>query len=320
MDKKKILKVLFSLLILYFLFSAKGQFSAALESLKGINKADWFLAVIIIAFTPFIAGIRTKLIAGAIGEHIRYRSCIYDCLVSATLNTLFFSGSGDLYRMNGLKKRGIEAKEAVGTVIFDRLWGIAALACMAFGFAFYEMNMKDQDNPALISVVILIVLLVLGLTFMLRQPKVGKVQNSKIISVIRDLISRSSAKRLFKISLLSFLGSTFTLASVYACSHALGIDCSFSFIAVAASVAIIASMLPISAGGIGVREFSYVFLLEPVGVPPEKALALGIVQYSTFLGHVALILICQFLYILYKKMRATDLNLNPKSSPKQPSS
>ncbi len=318
MDKKKLLKLLFSLLILYFLFSAKGQFAEAMTSLKEVNKLDWFLAVIVIAFTPFIAGIRTKLIAGVLGEHIRYRSCIYDCLVSATLNTLFFSGSGDLYRMNGLKKRGIAAKEAVGTVVFDRLWGIAALVCMAFGFAFYEMNMKDQDTPAVASVIILVVLLLMGLTFMLRQPKLGKVQNSKIISVIRDLILRSSAKRLVKIGLLSFLGSTFTLASVYLCARALDIDCSFSFIAVAASVAIIASMLPISAGGIGVREFSYVFLLEPAGVPPEKALALGIVQYSTFLGHVAIILICQFIYILYKKMRSTDLHLDQNSSSKRP--
>jgi hypothetical protein len=42
-------------------------------------------------------------------------------------------------------------------------------------------------------------------------------------------------------------------------------------------------MLPISIGGIGVREAGYALLLGPYGVSPGEAVALGLLQYGGYL-------------------------------------
>ncbi|MCA9583074.1 MAG: flippase-like domain-containing protein, partial [Myxococcales bacterium] len=46
----------------------------------------------------------------------------------------------------------------------------------------------------------------------------------------------------------------------------------------------IATLLPITIGGAGVREMGYVLLLGPHGVSQDSAIALGILQYSAFVG------------------------------------
>jgi uncharacterized membrane protein YbhN (UPF0104 family) len=42
----------------------------------------------------------------------------------------------------------------------------------------------------------------------------------------------------------------------------------------------IVQVLPITVGGLGVREGAFVLFLVPLGVPEEKALALGLLVYA----------------------------------------
>lgn len=60
---------------------------------------------------------------------------------------------------------------------------------------------------------------------------------------------------------------------------AFGLDIPFVFWLVIVPVGLLLAMLPISIGGLGVRETTYVYLLGMVGISPEAAFSLSIVTY-----------------------------------------
>lgn len=70
---------------------------------------------------------------------------------------------------------------------------------------------------------------------------------------------------------------------VYLVAGALGLDLGFWVLCPITCLVIIVSGLPISFGGIGVRELSFVFLLGRLDVPPEAATALSLAQTGLYL-------------------------------------
>lgn len=76
---------------------------------------------------------------------------------------------------------------------------------------------------------------------------------------------------------------------VYVYAGMLGIDLSFFSVSVVTCLAWVVTLLPLSFGGLGVREMSYVGLLSMYEVPSEAAVALSLYQFmigvlSGFLG------------------------------------
>jgi len=73
------------------------------------------------------------------------------------------------------------------------------------------------------------------------------------------------------------------LTSIVVVARGLGIEAPISAIVLAASIVTVATVLPISIGGIGVREAGYALLLASHGVSSSSAIALGIAQYALLL-------------------------------------
>ncbi len=70
------------------------------------------------------------------------------------------------------------------------------------------------------------------------------------------------------------------MATVVVAAEALGIGASWVFIAMSWSVVALVIMLPISVGGLGVREGMLVVLFTAAGEPREEALALGLLIFA----------------------------------------
>ncbi|MEZ4254308.1 MAG: lysylphosphatidylglycerol synthase domain-containing protein [Polyangiales bacterium] len=78
----------------------------------------------------------------------------------------------------------------------------------------------------------------------------------------------------------SYVGSVFV---VWMLGNALGLSVDGSVYFYAVPMVAIATLLPISLGGIGVRELGYFALLASEGVSRGEATALGVCQYTVFL-------------------------------------
>lgn len=66
-----------------------------------------------------------------------------------------------------------------------------------------------------------------------------------------------------------------------ALGHGLGLGVPFVSMGWVRSVVVLITILPISVGGLGVREGALVFMLQPFGTPPADALALSLLVFAT---------------------------------------
>jgi len=66
----------------------------------------------------------------------------------------------------------------------------------------------------------------------------------------------------------------------WAAAGALGIDAATVTVLLAFYPAVlVAQVLPIGINGLGIREWTFTLFLEPLGVPAEQAVALGLLLY-----------------------------------------
>jgi hypothetical protein len=70
------------------------------------------------------------------------------------------------------------------------------------------------------------------------------------------------------------------VASAFLAARALGLDVGPTAILAFMPAVAIAQVLPISLGGLGVREGAFVLFLHPLGVARGEAIALGLVFYG----------------------------------------
>src|SRR5581483_6024198 len=81
-------------------------------------------------------------------------------------------------------------------------------------------------------------------------------------------------------------GVIYQLAIVAACvfaARAIDIDVGPTALLAFVPVVAIIQVLPVSVGGLGVREGAFVLFLQPLGVPAAQAIALGLAMYALHL-------------------------------------
>ena len=232
-------------------------------------------------------------------------------------NLLPTTVGGDAYRIYDLSKnKKVPVNKSISAVFLGRFMGMVSgifylILSLLFGMYRY------LDKPFIIILLIMLFLIII-LIFMLCKPKIFKIHilfkktkflqkfEEKIKSFFKVLSSyRHEVKSLF-ISLfysLSLLMLTFT--SFYFISRSIGINLSIiHFIFIVPLVSIVSS-IPISIGGIGIRENTLIFLLIALGVAKNKALTFSIiVLLITLLNAVlgGLIYITKNIFIKSKKV------------------
>ena len=80
--------------------------------------------------------------------------------------------------------------------------------------------------------------------------------------------------------LVCFAVHTTSFTLVYIAAQALEIDLSFATLAIITTISWIILLVPITIGGLGVREVSFVMLLAPQGVSEADATALSLFQFA----------------------------------------
>ena len=89
--------------------------------------------------------------------------------------------------------------------------------------------------------------------------------------------------------ILNLILQIFMYIQLYIIAISLGINVPFYVIFVFFSIAAITATLPISVGGLGVREGMLLFLFTPFGIEMEKIIVLSLVNFVIFSGIIAAI-------------------------------
>lgn len=184
--------------------------------------------------------------------------------------------------------------EALTILVFNRIVEIGVLACL--GIAFWAIDGRaDYETPIglvlggcwLLAMGIYAAAFHRSVSGMLEPavkalrpvPRVVRDRLAKlVVSLVRS--RELPAKHHVAFVGLGIAGNLVGITGVYVAALSIGLDLSFATIAWVRCATSLVLMLPISFAGFGLREASFMVLLQPYGVTEADAVALGLVCLS----------------------------------------
>jgi len=292
---KKILSVLLrisiSIILLIFLFR-KVDKESLFEIIRNANKPLLFLAFFIFFLNYVVCLFRWEMILKAVKIHLPLKRVITSFSSGVFFNIFLPSTiGGDLMRSFDLATHTKRPREVVATVFLDRLSGyigLVSLCLLSLGFGWRLI----QDRSVLLSIGIITAILVGVLLVLFNNflfTKINKLLHSpnagKIREIIKDLhheihIFRHQKKTIVYNLLFSILIQAIAPVGFFVIALSLGIKINpiYFFIFLPIINAII--LIPISIGGLGLRDATTVFFFAKAGVESDLAFAMSLISFS----------------------------------------
>ena len=213
--------------------------------------------------------------------------------VAQLLSGIFFNNvlpagmGGDAIRTLHLTLRGLSAKILIASAIVDRIIGlVVVLAIGATGLLLYlDVNLGGSRKIFLLIVVLVVITspwLFLTSRFIgLIERLASKYQHTRVRKRLLKIISLCSSYKSAKKLILTAVGLTIAMQGLmifiyYFLGRSIGLELSFVTYLVVIPIVAVAVSLPISIGGLGVREGVLVGLLVTGGADGQLAFALSL--------------------------------------------
>ena len=275
-------------------------------TLAVVTQARWvgcFAALGLFILGVFVRAYRWKVLVGAL--HLRaslgYLTALY--FVGAFFSAVLPTGiGGDAVKATKLARSTGRSGESVGSVVMDRFLGLVVL--LAIGGVALLLNRGAVDPRLTWAVALLFTAGVAGFG-LLRSRALMHRFSGFVPGALRERLKAPlmglyeglqgySRGTLFHALLASFAFNVIWISVNLLLGWSLGVEAGLYDYLIFVPLVSLSLLLP-SVGGLGVREMTYVGLFGLVGVPEEKAFALGILVYAI---HITTGLIGGTLYLI----------------------
>lgn len=270
---KLAIKLGLSGLAMYIVFR-KVDFTTVWELVRKSNPLWLIIAFLLFNLSKLFSAHRLRALLDALGISIGYIHNLKLCYVGMFYN-LFLPGSvgGDGYKVVYLnKKYQAKLKLLVASVLLDRVSGAAILLAMALAFGVFVTPFFDFfPNYTNLTMVILATLAIPVLLLVIR------------------FVFPSFKKASGPIIGWSVCVQGVQVICAYAILRAFGVDELYMVYFVLFLASSLASMLPLSFGGVGLRELVFVYAAQYLPIDETPAVALGLMYFvviaaSSFIG------------------------------------
>lgn len=295
------LRIVVSLSILMYLyFAIRGDQVRMFETLTQITFVDISIAFAILVFTVVLQIWRWHIVTKALSGIIAGNNLI-NIFMGATFSGLVLPSSmgGDAIRMAALLKSGVMAKVAVASVFLDRISGLMALLLMVVcaHSVFYFLGSRA---PILVSGLLISLLLWIFVFTALRcfrfEPFASNWRMGRIFfSFLRDFKTIVFSVHPGVITfLLSLSIQILSSVCIYFIARSLQVEITLWACVFLVPIVMLATAIPISIAGWGVREGAMVLAFAVQSVPADRALLTSLVfgVLMTLIG-----LTCGFLWL-----------------------
>lgn len=294
-----ILRVGISIAILVLLFRQVDR-KSLFEIIKNANKPLLFFALFIFFFNYAFCFFRWYRLLKAVGIKLPLKRVVIS-FSGGIFFSLFLPSTigGDLMRSIDLAAHTKKTKEVVATVLLDRLSGYVGLVVVVLISLLLGYRLIDDKSVLLaigiITAILAGVLLVLFNNFF--YTKINKLLSSPNAGKIRDLITGlhqeihifRNKKRAMVINLIiSLLVQVTGPLTFYFIALAIGIKINLLYFFVLIPVIGAITLLPISIGGLGLRDASTIYFFAKAGVTKDLAFAMSLLNFSFILFYGAL--------------------------------
>ncbi len=271
-------------LIAYLIKTQLKDLSGIIKILKSSNKILLLLSLSTHVFGTWITAFRWKTLLNTQNVRLGIGTLSITVLIGQFFNNILpTSIGGDVFRTyDASKKAGIPMGTSASIILVERFSGVVSAAVYAVAALFLGFT-AIGNQPVIIPIIIFFIVTII-IAFLIINPsvfKLGRIFNrfrlmrklrEKLSNVYNTLTSFKKYKLvLIRVLIYSFLLQFSVILNYYLAARALGINLTLTaFIFIVPVVAIIA-MIPISIGGIGLRESSIVFIMVALGVANDKA-------------------------------------------------
>ncbi len=285
-----ILRVSISLVLLIFLFRQVDA-GSLLAVIKKADKPLIYLAFLITFFGYFFCFLRWKMLLETVGINLPKKR-----LISAFSGGIFFNMflpstiGGDFVRSADIGYHSKKTNTVVATVLLDRLSGFAGMTVVALiALIFGAHSIKDQKIISaiwLLAVLLLLVILVIFNDFvhgllsrLFSSGHPGRIRGG-LESVLKEMHGFKRHKAVIaKNLLLSLAIQVIGPITTYLIAVSFGLEVNiiyfFLFIPIISAV----TLLPISIGGLGVRDYVTILLFTSMGISKHFAFAFSLLGF-----------------------------------------
>lgn len=281
-----LLRFIVSASLIIFVFS-KIDIKNFLNSLKEANILLLLFSLSLHFVGALLGSSRWNVLLKSYGIEVPQRELYRLYMIGSFFNTFLpTSVGGDAVRMLKVSSLTEKRAQAVTSVFIERFIGMFVLYIISFfSYAFY---FKFREGKELLLAILFLLFVSIAFVLFILSPI-----SEKIIKIIPSSFLKEKLNKIHyslkypvkePLSLTKvILYTTFLQINVviyfFIISIAIKIKLSIVYFFILIPIILTVTMLPITLGGIGLREGGFVFLFSKFGVSPEKALSLSILGY-----------------------------------------
>jgi hypothetical protein len=259
-------------------------------------KMGWLLAAAAVAFLGRIfAAFRWYILLRGRNAHVTFYRVLNIVLISSFFGMLLPGAIGvELLRVYGMSKATADTALALSSVLVERLLAILVLTLFSIGGLYLvTVELPAQLYLAVWTWLLLLLLMIVLLLHSLPRTLIDKLLERPLLSrvrppftkLVRALDDYRAQPKLLMISLLAaLLAALFRIVPTVLIARSLDINISIVYFAIFLPIVHLVVQIPISLGGLGVRETGFVFFMGLIGVSSENAFTLSIVVYALTLA------------------------------------
>lgn len=270
-----ILKIFISAGLIFFLFYKLG-FNNVVTQITSVNLYWFLLSILIFTLSNILGSIQWYLLLKIKGINLSLSKIVSFYYVGLFFNNLLVGYiGGDAIRIYDVSKSTGNSSDTISAVFFDRFIGFAVLTTMALVAALYRINLFSS-YAVLIAIIIIfsywVILFILffnekiikKLSWLIRlilPPKI-KLKVKEIYLGINTF--KHHKKALLKIIIISVVIQNLRILVHFTSAHSIGVKINIIYFIIFIPVIALLASLPISIGGIGVRESSGIALFSQI--------------------------------------------------------
>jgi uncharacterized membrane protein YbhN (UPF0104 family) len=236
------------------------------------------LLVVLVAQTSLIAGMRLKLVLAGLKRRRSLRETSQVALSGFFFEQVAFGFvGGDAMRLWLLHQTDVPLRTAVQAIVIDRclgMFGLFLLALVGLPTLVALLTGHDWQTVVLAGSALMLagaVLMTGALAYLARRLRHSPFVAEVIALVSAVIRGGGIRRRLLAAFVLATLTHLMNVVLFFLIGRDLGIGLGLAQWFLIVPSALLVSMLPISAGGWGLREASFVVALASFGVRPEEA-------------------------------------------------
>jgi len=250
-----------------------------------------FLAagILLMGLSFVIAAWRWQRVLAVFGHRVRLRTLTKHYLAGQFVGNLLPSTiGGDVLRVSRSSSDTGNTTEAFAAVVLERLTGFVVLPVLVLaGFAFMP-SLFDEPRSSVALLIAGATVVFLGvLLFLAGHPKAaGRFADRdnwmRAIGAVHVGVNRLRHNRKDAAIALAaaLIYQVVVVTSVYCAFHVVDVRVPNASILAYVPAVAMAQVVPITIGGLGVREGLLAFLFHPLGVPTGRAVAIGLLWYG----------------------------------------